>query len=141
MTGRAVPPGRAALPRAAAVFEAWYRRQARLVLAERVAAYAWQTGLQPKKLRIGAARTRWGSCSSKGTLSFTWRLVMAPQQVVDYVVVHELCHLQVKNHSRDFWARVKAILPDYKQQVGWLKGQRAWIAIRLIRISQERAWN
>ena len=112
---------RAAQPGAAAVFEAWYRRQARRVFAGRVTAYARQSGLQPKKLRVGGARTRWGSCSSKGTLSFTWRLVMAPLAAIDYVVVHELCHLQVKNHSREFWARVKAILPDYKEQVRWLK--------------------
>jgi len=112
---------RAAQPGVAALFEAWYRRQARQVFTERVAFYARQIGLQPQKLRISSARTRWGSCSSRGTLSFTWRLVMAPLPVIDYVVVHELCHLQVRNHSKDFWNKVRAIMPDYKERARWLR--------------------
>ncbi len=112
---------RAAQPGAAALFDAWYRRQARQVFTERVAFYARQIGLQPQKLRISSARTRWGSCSSRGTLSFTWRLVMAPLPVIDYVVVHELCHLQVRNHSKDFWNKVRAIMPDYKERARWLR--------------------
>ncbi|HNT25498.1 MAG TPA: M48 family metallopeptidase, partial [Anaerolineales bacterium] len=55
------------------------------------------------------------------TLSFTWRLVMAPLPVIDYVVVHELCHLQVRNHSKDFWNKVRAIMPDYKERARWLR--------------------
>jgi len=111
----------AAQPGAAALFDAWYRRQARQVFTERVAFYARQIGLQPQKLRISSARTRWGSCSSRGTLSFTWRLVMAPLPVIDYVVVHELCHLQVRNHSKDFWNKVRAVMPDYKERARWLR--------------------
>ncbi len=73
-----------------------------------------------KSIRITSARTRWGSCSSKGNLSFTWRLVMAPPQVIDYVVAHELAHLQVRNHSPAFWQKVKTIMPDYLQYRRWL---------------------
>ena len=106
---------------AQSVFEAWYKKQARALLTERVEFFAQAQGLKVKKIRISSARTRWGSCSAKGTLSFTWRLVMAPPDVIDYVVVHELCHLKELNHSKAFWAQVEKILPDYKQRRKWLK--------------------
>jgi predicted metal-dependent hydrolase len=66
-------------------------------------------------------RTLWGSCSSRGTLSFNWRLVLAPLEVLDYVVVHELCHLRVPNHSRQFWALVERHRPYWRQQRDWLR--------------------
>ena len=106
---------------AAQLFEQWYRQQARTVFTERVELYAQKYGFEYAKIRISSARTRWGSCSSKGTLSFTWRLVMAPLEIVDYVVVHELSHLREHNHSKAFWAQVAAILPDYKSRRKWLK--------------------
>jgi predicted metal-dependent hydrolase len=112
---------RQSLPQAEDVFVRWYRSQAAQVFAERIAYYAAQSSFTYKKMRISSARTRWGSCSSTGTLSFTWRLVMAPQEVIDYVVVHELVHLRIKNHSREFWDGVAAILPDYKRRRAWLK--------------------
>lgn len=108
-------------PQAEPVFEAWYKKQARVILTERVEFYARKHGFKMEKIRISSARTRWGSCSSKGTLSFTWRLVMAPLEIIDYVVVHELCHLEEMNHSKSFWARVEGILPDYKRRRKWLK--------------------
>lgn len=73
------------------------------------------------RIRIGNQKTRWGSCSSKGTLSFNWRLMLAPPAILDYVIVHELCHLTYMNHSGDFWECVAAILPDYKEKRKWLK--------------------
>lgn len=102
-------------------FLSWYKRQARLVLAEQVRIHAARLGLNPTKLRISSARTRWGSCSSRGTLSFTWRLVLAPLGVIDYVVVHELIHLEIKNHSKMFWQRVLAAYPDAPAARRWLK--------------------
>ena len=110
-----------AQPKAEAVFTAWYRKRARTVLTERVEFFSRGYGFKAGRIRISSARTRWGSCSSKGTLSFTWRLVMAPMNVVDYVVVHELCHLTAMNHSKAFWAEVEKILPDYKERRKWLK--------------------
>jgi predicted metal-dependent hydrolase len=107
--------------KAETVFTNWYRAQARNVLTERVEFFAQKHGFKIGKIRISSARTRWGSCSSKDTLSFTWRLVMAPPDVIDYVVVHELCHLKEMNHSKAFWARVEAIIPDYKDRRKWLK--------------------
>lgn len=114
-----------AQPNAAAVFEKWYKAYALKLLTERVALYAAQHGFQPKRVRISSARTRWGSCSTSGTLSFTWRLVMAPLEVVDYVVIHELVHLKVHNHSKTFWDSVAALMPDYKRRMAWLKKHSA----------------
>ena len=100
-----------ALPGAQSVFEKWYQARAREILTERVIFFAQKFGLRYDKIRISSARTRWGSCSSRGTLSFTWRLIMAPLEVVDYVVLHELAHLKVKNHSPVFWAEVARMCP------------------------------
>lgn len=78
-------------------------------------------GLAYKSLKINNAKTRWGSCGSSGNLNFTWRLIMAPKKVVDYVIVHELAHLKQMNHSPKFWNEVKLIIPDYKNDELWLK--------------------
>ena len=102
-------------------FIRWYKAQALEVVSERVAIRAEQNKFAYQKIRITSARTRWGSCSTNGTLSFTWRLVLAPPEVIDYVVVHELIHTQIKNHSSNFWQRVGEIMPDYKRHVSWLK--------------------
>lgn len=107
--------------KAEVVFVRWYKDRAREVFTQRVDHYARQYELNVQKLRISSARTRWGSCSTKGTLSFTWRLVMAPQEIVDYVVVHELVHLEIKNHSGKFWSAVGRLMPDYQQRRAWLK--------------------
>lgn len=112
---------RSYLSRARQVFERWYRLQAAQVIGERVVLFAAQFNLRYQSVRIGAARTRWGSCSNKGTLNFTWRLVMAPLDVVDYVVVHELAHLLVPNHSAAFWRQVESMLPNYRACRDWLK--------------------
>jgi predicted metal-dependent hydrolase len=112
---------RSALAKAERIFTKWYTAQARLVISERVQVYAAQYGFEYRQVKITSARTRWGSCSTRGSLNFSWRLVMAPMPAIDYVVVHELVHLREKNHSRRFWEQVEAILPNYTQQVRWLK--------------------
>jgi predicted metal-dependent hydrolase len=91
------------------------------VISERVAYHAKKNKFAYRKIRISSARTRWGSCSTNGTLSFTWRLVLAPSEVIDYVVVHELAHTQIKNHSPKFWRRVVEIMPEFKRYITWLK--------------------
>lgn len=102
-------------------FREWYRRQAQELLPRQVAAYAARYGFSYRQVRITSARTRWGSCNSRGTISFPWRLVMAPPEVIDYVVVHELVHTLEHNHGSRFWARVAAIVPDYKAKRQWLE--------------------
>jgi predicted metal-dependent hydrolase len=106
---------------AAFVFERWYREQARQILPARVEFFACQYDFQYKGIRITSARTRWGSCSATGSLNFSWRLILAPLVVVDYVVVHELVHTVFLNHSKQFWQRVAMIVPDYRDHRKWLR--------------------
>ncbi len=103
------------------IFERWYKKEARRIFKERVAYYAKKHDFDVKQVKLSSARTRWGSCSSKGYINLTWRLVMAPLEIIDYVVVHELCHLREANHSKAYWAQVAAIMPDYKTRRKWLK--------------------
>jgi len=111
----------AGCPEPAAAFERWYRAAARKRLVERVAVLSAAHGYTVQRVRITGARTRWGSCSSKGSLNFSWRLVQAPLEVIDYVVIHELVHLEHPNHSRAFWQRVAEIRPEYAAQRAWLR--------------------
>jgi predicted metal-dependent hydrolase len=110
-------------------FVRWYKEQALMKIEERVRWYAGVAGLEYKKITISDATRRWGSCSGKGNLRFNWRLVMAPLKVIDYVVVHELAHLQEKNHTRAFWTRVERILPGYKRYSAWLKDNQHLLSI------------
>lgn len=102
-------------------FIKWYKEQAYKKFLERAAIYSKISGITYDKLKITNARKRWGSCSVKGNLNFTWRLIMAPLQVIDYVIVHELVHIKEKNHSKNFWNNVRIILPYYETQKKWLK--------------------
>lgn len=98
-----------------------YRKAAKEYIPERVAYFHQFTGGTYEKVVIRDQKTRWGSCSSNKTLSFNYRLMLAPPQILDYVVVHELCHLKHMNHSQEFWTAVEAVLPDYKIRRKWLK--------------------
>jgi predicted metal-dependent hydrolase len=102
-------------------FERWYREQARKIISERVDYYVQLHGFQYSRLGITSARTRWGSCSASGALNFSWRLIQAPIEVVDYVVVHELVHTVIHNHSGRFWKRVEQTMPDYRERRTWLR--------------------
>jgi predicted metal-dependent hydrolase len=82
---------------------------------------ARKMGVAFRRVRIGSQRTLWGSCSARGVLAFNWRLVIAPYEVLDYVVVHELCHLRVLNHSRRFWSLVERQRPEWRRQRDWLR--------------------
>ncbi|MCL2385939.1 MAG: M48 family metallopeptidase [Defluviitaleaceae bacterium] len=99
----------------------FYQRTAKVVIAERVAYFSEKMGVSPASVKITSAKTRWGSCISKKRINFSWRLIMAHDDVIDYVVVHELAHLLEMNHSSRFWAIVAKILPDYKQRQAQLK--------------------
>ena len=90
-------------------------------IRERLAFYIPRVGKQPGRITIREQKSRWGSCSSKHNLNFNWKLIMAPPQALDYVVIHELCHLHEFNHSPRFWSLVEAQMPDYKVWKKWLK--------------------
>lgn len=92
-------------------------------IPERVAYFAKQIGVDYGRITIRNQKTRWGSCSSKGNLNFNCLLMLMPSEVIDYVVVHELCHRKEMNHSKAFWSEVEKVLPDYKAQVKWLKDE------------------
>ncbi len=94
---------------------------ARRVISNLAREEAERIGVVYHRIRIGGQRTLWGSCSTRGTLSFNWRLVLAPHEVLDYVVVHELCHLRVPNHSREFWALVERHRPGWRRRRDWLR--------------------
>ena len=96
------------------------RRLARKRIAEVAEREAQTLGVAYRRIAIRDQRTRWGSCSSSGTLSFNWRLVLAPAEVLEYVVVHELCHLREPNHSLRFWTLLESVRPAYRREKEWL---------------------
>ena len=100
---------------------AGYLALARETLLRRVEHFQPLVGVAPRTVRIKSQKKRWGSCSAKGALNFNWRLVLAPLAVMDYVIVHELCHLLHLDHSPRFWRRVAAVLPGYRAQQAWLR--------------------
>ena len=101
--------------------EARYRQAARDYFPARVAYYEAIIGVTHGAITIRDQKTRWGSCSAKGNLNFNWRLMLAPPRILDYLVVHELCHRKEMNHSKAFWNAVEMVLPDYKELRKWLK--------------------
>lgn len=103
------------------VFAWWYKKQAYDVIGERVNFYVNSNGLKYTSFRITSGRKRLGACSSKRGINFSWRLMMTPMEVVDYVVVHELSHLREHNHSKRFWHNVQLLYPNCKQAKMWLK--------------------
>jgi len=99
----------------------WYRGKAEAIFAERAAFWSARMGLAYRGLRVKDQRTLWGSCSREGNLNFNWRVVLAPPEVLDYLVIHELAHLREMNHSRAFWALVAAQCPEWKTYRAWLR--------------------
>lgn len=103
------------------LFINWYKREAQETIARRLEYYSHRLGLFPKTIRITNAQFRWGSCSRENRLSFSWRVMMAPLAIVDYILIHELAHIKEKNHSKSFWGFLESILPDYRRRRLWLK--------------------
>ncbi|MDN0081484.1 SprT family zinc-dependent metalloprotease [Crenobacter sp. SG2305] len=108
-----------------ALLAQWLAREAALYLPARTAALARHTGLIPREVKLANARGRWGSCTSAGVVRLNWRLVQAPVAISDYVIVHELAHLQHMNHSAAFWALVGRHCPEWQARRDWLKQHSA----------------
>ena len=108
-----------------------YIKIARDIFTRKTEYYARLMGVTYGRISIREQKTRWGSCSSKGNLNFNWRLILAPEEVLDYVVVHELAHRREMNHSKAFYAVVESMLPDYRRAQKWLRdnGQSLWYAV------------
>ncbi len=102
-------------------FTKWYKLRAREVMEERVRFWSRRFGLVPAGITITSSWQRYGSCSAKNSLSFSWRLIMAPYPVIDYIIVHELAHIREKNHSKRFWTYLGTLMPGYEDQKSWLR--------------------
>jgi len=103
----------------------WYRLQAEEILGGRIFHYSRIMGIAPEKVAIRAPKRIWGSCNHrKKVIHLNWQLILTPLEVIDYVVVHELCHLKVPDHSNRFWNEVTKVIPEYKRQQKWLKSNR-----------------
>jgi predicted metal-dependent hydrolase len=99
----------------------WYHKQAKVFLEKRLIEISQITGIPFQASRITSARRRWGSCNSRNHINLTWRLIMANQSAIDYVIIHELCHVVHKNHSMDFWNKVRELMGGFNIQRKWLK--------------------
>jgi predicted metal-dependent hydrolase len=113
----------------APALERWYRRAARAEVARRLDAATAITGRRYRGLTIRGQRTRWASCSASGAMSFNWRLLLAPEAVLEYVVWHEVCHLEVMDHSPRFWALLRRRCPDYREHARWLRRHGATLVL------------
>ena len=122
-----VPPGLGGEGIKAACIQI-YRSQAALLFPEKVRLYSQVMGAYPTSVRVINAKTRWGCCSPQGKLNFSWRLMMAADATIDYVVVHELAHLFEMNHSKRFWAVVGHFMPDYRERIGHLRALQKRLA-------------
>ena len=122
-----IPERRARSIRAA--FLRWYKSEAETVITKRVAFYGSIIGRTPNRISFRDYKSMWGKCDAEGNITFNWKLVMAPEPILDYVVVHEMSHLQHLNHSKVFWQCVESVLSDYKARRKWLKENGSLLTI------------
>lgn len=109
------------LPQAKKYLIYWYKKEACKIITEKANHFGKISSLKPKSIKINNAKKRWGSCGPSNSLNFSWMLILAPIEVVEYVVVHELAHIKEKNHSQSFWQTVTQIMPNFKAYETWLK--------------------
>ena len=108
----------------------WLKREARQDAERWILRHGPRHGLVPRALKIKEQKQLWGSCSTRGAVNLNWRLILAPEAVFEYVVVHELCHLRVRNHQKEFWHLVGHVLPDYEPQRRWLRANGHLLTLR-----------
>jgi predicted metal-dependent hydrolase len=110
---------------ARAAFEAFYRSKGEQRLPDRLLFYMPKAGVVPGKVQVKELGFKWASCSKSGNLSFHWKCMMAPLKIIDYIVVHELCHLHYRDHNAAFWNEVDKLMPDYQERKAWLRDHGA----------------
>jgi predicted metal-dependent hydrolase len=116
-------------PKAQLAFTNWYKERAKEYLHARTALIAQKYGFEYRSIKISSALRRWGSCSAKGNLNFTWRLILTPESIIEYVICHELAHLRHHNHSKRFWDEVRSMYPNYTEARNWLRTNEQSIKI------------
>lgn len=99
----------------------WYKKKAKTIISQRVQKYLKYLDMKPKQINLREQKLRWGSCSKTGIINFKWQIVMAPISAIDYIIVHELCHLKEQLHSAKFWDMVESLFPNYKRWKEWLR--------------------
>lgn len=116
-----LPDGSKSSDRVKNALTEWYRAHAKQKLKDKVERYAKIIGVTPSSVDVKTFKARWGSCCKRGVIQFNWKIIMAPNRIVDYVVVHELCHMKQHNHSSQFWKLVEKVIPEYVESKEWLK--------------------
>ena len=104
-----------------ALLEHWYEEKATEILTEKTNSYAKIIGVSPTSIALGDFKSKWGSCSIEGKISYNWKIIIAPHKILDYVVIHELCHMLEHNHSKEYWRHVNNYCNDFKERRKWLK--------------------
>ena len=112
-----------------AVVEQWYRTKALSRLIDKTRRYSAILKVEPTSINLKDYKAMWGSCSPKGVVSYNWRIILAPHKIVDYIVVHELCHLIEPNHSSKYWKQVRSVIPEYENSKEWLKNNGSSLLI------------
>jgi len=110
-------------------FKKFYRSKLQKKLADRVKIFSAKMGMKPSSIKVMELKNRWGSCSSEGAINFHWKCAMLPISILDYIVVHEIAHIQIPNHSPSFWRSVEKVLPHYDEQKSWLKFNGAGMSL------------
>lgn len=107
----------------------WYKQQAEIYLKQRTQELSTQTGLMPKSITIKTYKARWGSCNTRQEIQYNWQIIQAPPSVIDYLIIHELCHLKHHNHGKGFWRLVTTFCPEYQREQDWLKQHGAQLQL------------
>jgi len=110
-------------------FKQFYKAKLSIRVAERIALFAPKLGVEPASIKVMELKNRWGSCTAKGALNFHWKCAMLPMTVLDYIVVHELAHIQQSNHSPAFWRIIEKVLPNFEEPKSWLKFNGAGMSL------------
>jgi predicted metal-dependent hydrolase len=124
-----LPEGKSSPERVRAALTGWYKDHSRKKLREKSNRYPKIVGVAPASVSIKEFKSRWGSCRPDGKIEFNWKIIIAPNRIVGYVVVHKLCHLKQQDHSSAFWKEVANVTPDYRECKEWLKENGRWLEV------------